>query len=167
MSVLISWSLLLIDWVSKKRQICCVCRVFVLILSNSHIWITGGALQRQRGEDCGQPQCSLRQVQGQARQHQRTRSGPPANIEFDLAFFWWSCITVAKIIVSYFQFCPKLFFYKHMTILFTDFSDRISRSRRVGYESGDFEIVSTLILSFLSAFKNLRFHLSDGLLSVA
>lgn len=43
---------------------------------------------------------------------------------------------------------PKTVFYanpQHVTILFTDFSDRISRSRRVGYESGDFEIVSTLI----------------------
>lgn len=27
---------------------------------------------------------------------------------------------------------------------FPDFSDRISRSRRVGYESGEFEIVSSL-----------------------
>lgn len=30
-------------------------------------------------------------------------------------------------------------------LLFPDFSDRISRSRRVGYESGDYEIVSTFI----------------------
>lgn len=26
------------------------------------------------------------------------------------AFFWWSCITVAKIKVGYFQFCPKQFY---------------------------------------------------------
>lgn len=37
--------------------------------------------------------------------------------------------------------------YINFTVLpcsfFTDFSDRISRSRRVGYESGEFEIVSS------------------------
>lgn len=30
-----------------------------------------------------------------------------------------------------------------VTCLFTDFSDRISKSRRVGYESGDYELVSS------------------------
>lgn len=41
----------------------------------------------------------------------------------------------------------KRVLYKPPThdLLFADFSDRISRSRRVGYESGDYEIVSTFI----------------------
>uniref|UniRef100_A0A3B5M4Y7 Dynactin 2 (p50) n=1 Tax=Xiphophorus couchianus TaxID=32473 RepID=A0A3B5M4Y7_9TELE len=33
---------------------------------------------------------------------------------------------------------------KHVSTKGLDFSDRISRSRRVGYESGEFEIVSAV-----------------------
>lgn len=41
-------------------------------------------------------------------------------------------------------FCLFLYFiFKPFCVLFTDFSDRISKSKRVGYESGEFEIVST------------------------
>lgn len=35
------------------------------------------------------------------------------------------------------------------TCLFSDFSDRISKSRRVGYESGDYELVSSPSVSLL------------------
>lgn len=45
-----------------------------------------------------------------------------------------------------FSFLNRVLYKPPTHDLFTDFSDRISRSRRVGYESGDFEIVSTLIL---------------------
>lgn len=39
--------------------------------------------------------------------------------------------------------CLSLSLSTHLSFLFPDFSDRISKSRRVGYESGEFEIVST------------------------
>lgn len=38
--------------------------------------------------------------------------------------------------------CLSLSLSTHLSFLFPDFSDRISKSRRVGYESGEFEIVS-------------------------
>lgn len=48
----------------------------------------------------------------------------------------------------------KRVLYKPPThdLLFPDFSDRISRSRRVGYESGDYEIVSTFHFSEIAQF---------------
>lgn len=44
--------------------------------------------------------------------------------------------------------CAQAFF---LSLCITDFSDRISKTRRVGYESGEFEIVSTLYPPFVDA----------------
>lgn len=104
--------------------------------------MTGGALQWQRGEDRGQPQRSLWQIQRQACHHQGTWS-------VQILFWLWLGFIPQRVCI----FCLFFrFLLQPICLLITDFSDRISKSRRVGYESGEFEIVSTFCSAEIHCF---------------